>query len=398
VDGDGHDSNACGGGDCDDRDPLRFPGNPEICDLMNHDEDCDPTSFGTDIDGDGEEPATCCNGASCGTDCNDTDPGIGSMADEVCNGIDDDCDSTIDEGFDCVQSQTVAGTNACGREGMRRCSETCTWLDVGFIRPESGTSCDYCDDSGAGLGEELAFTASRTETFSHTGRSVGSVRCNSFGCMPPLGGRVLLNADTSNDVGGRFTSTPFQIGYGVVSVEVRVNARAGSANPGTGWAIVLLDADGGGSSMLGTGANSGVPLDREGFALEHRYADGDTVSLLQMTGGAASALHERSTPDSLSGPTGTTAAQWMRQEITPDDPSTPTDETALWGFHPAAVCVASSFPVCPSCSNEGARPCGATIRPGDRFEVGVVAGSTTNRSEVEITEATVTGAAQCPLP
>ena len=40
-DGDGHLNLACGGDDCDDSDPDRFPGNPEVCD--GQDNDCEGT-------------------------------------------------------------------------------------------------------------------------------------------------------------------------------------------------------------------------------------------------------------------------------------------------------------------------------------------------------------------
>jgi hypothetical protein len=53
-DGDGASDMACGGDDCDDNDPNRFPGNVEVCDAANHDEDCDPNTIGSlDADGDG---------------------------------------------------------------------------------------------------------------------------------------------------------------------------------------------------------------------------------------------------------------------------------------------------------------------------------------------------------
>lgn len=53
-DGDGFTATKCGGDDCDDRDPNRFPGNTEICDAQGIDEDCDPTTVGgVDKDGDG---------------------------------------------------------------------------------------------------------------------------------------------------------------------------------------------------------------------------------------------------------------------------------------------------------------------------------------------------------
>lgn len=76
-DGDGHDSLAFGGDDCDDDDVNRFPGNTEICDAEHHDEDCDPATFGMrDADGDGYPDARCCNSSreghfTCGTDCDD---------------------------------------------------------------------------------------------------------------------------------------------------------------------------------------------------------------------------------------------------------------------------------------------------------------------------------------
>lgn len=61
-DGDGVASIDCGGSDCDDSDPNRFPGNVEVCDEDGHDEDCDPRTFGTrDSDGDGHIDMRCKN-------------------------------------------------------------------------------------------------------------------------------------------------------------------------------------------------------------------------------------------------------------------------------------------------------------------------------------------------
>ncbi len=99
ADGDGSLAPECGGDDCDDTDPDRYPGNVELCDLAGHDEDCDDTTFGNrDADNDGFVDLRCCNGENCGDDCNDGRPDVSPMAAEQCNLVDDDCDSTVDEG------------------------------------------------------------------------------------------------------------------------------------------------------------------------------------------------------------------------------------------------------------------------------------------------------------
>jgi hypothetical protein len=103
ADGDGARSAACGGGDCDDADPDRFPGHTEVCDTLGHDEDCDPGTYGVrDADGDGAPDATCCNtGADavvhCGDDCDDARAGVHPSAPEVCDARDNDCDMAVDE-------------------------------------------------------------------------------------------------------------------------------------------------------------------------------------------------------------------------------------------------------------------------------------------------------------
>lgn len=101
-DGDGDRAMACGGGDCDDNDDRRSSRNTEVCDDENVDEDCNTTTVGdTDADNDDRVSAACCNDMGdgtlfCGNDCNDSDPLIGPTRPERCNGVDDNCDDTVD--------------------------------------------------------------------------------------------------------------------------------------------------------------------------------------------------------------------------------------------------------------------------------------------------------------
>ena len=147
-DGDGSGDAACVdgegnplGADCDDTDPLTFPGNPEVCDLEGHDEDCDPTTFGRrDVDGDGFFDAVCCNGDVCGTDCDDLRANANPATTEVCDAIDNDCDDTVDEGV------RVAGFVDADRDGFGDHDmplEACAGR-AGFV-PEGGP--DDCDDA-----------------------------------------------------------------------------------------------------------------------------------------------------------------------------------------------------------------------------------------------------------
>jgi hypothetical protein len=148
VDGDGFDT--CHD-DCDDEDPLRFPGNPEVCDEQDNDCDFD-TDETVDDDGDGfsecddtpdcddtdetvypEAPELCdemdndCDGdideemnddldgdgeTVCDGDCDDDNVDINSEAAEACNGFDDNCDGSVDEGFDADGDQYFDGDDA----------------------------------------------------------------------------------------------------------------------------------------------------------------------------------------------------------------------------------------------------------------------------------------------
>ena len=174
------------GGDCNDGDPLVFPGATESCN--GKDDDCDSAtdvenSFGCTafyFDGDNDDWGTGTVQSRCLCeavppfsavkvgDCNDSSQSVHPDADEVCNWIDDDCDGATDEenGTGCTDYLLDSDGDGYGADFVSKClcgpsddysalvGGDCADLDAA-IHPNASESCNDKDDDCDGQTDEM---------------------------------------------------------------------------------------------------------------------------------------------------------------------------------------------------------------------------------------------------
>jgi len=143
VDGDSAQVADCGGDDCDDLDPLNFPGNEEACD--GQDNDCNGIADFTTSEGDGggEIDSDLDLSLDC-ADCDDATDTIHPGAEELCNGIDDDCDPATEAGGDFEGEVDTDG------DGQTPCEGDCDDSDAALHGAATET-CDLVDNNCNGI-------------------------------------------------------------------------------------------------------------------------------------------------------------------------------------------------------------------------------------------------------
>ncbi|MDH5492473.1 MAG: MopE-related protein, partial [Myxococcales bacterium] len=171
-------------------------GEPPLCDDGTEctTDSCDPGAAGLcvfltrDVDGDGFGDATCpASGGVPANDCDDSNPSIFPGAPDICNGVDDDCDGIADDGNTCAAGSTGMCFTACGTEGSRTCSASCSWS----ICSAPAEVCNGLDDDCNGACDDgfqccQGGSVPCMTSCGSTGVRVCDGACSLGACEPPL--------------------------------------------------------------------------------------------------------------------------------------------------------------------------------------------------------------------
>ncbi|WP_426748872.1 MopE-related protein [Myxococcus faecalis] len=204
--------------DCDDSNPTTHPGATEVCDGVDNncaggvDEGLTTQTWYRDVDGDGygdannatqycRQPSGYVSNAS---DCHDANPNIRPGASETCDGVDNNCNGSTDEG---VTSTYYSDADGDGYGNASASTQACTKPagyvsnagdcndGSGAIHPGATEVCDGIDNNCAGGADEGLTTS--TWYRDADGDSYGNASVSTQNCRQPSG--YVSNASDCHD-------------------------------------------------------------------------------------------------------------------------------------------------------------------------------------------------------
>ena len=202
--------------DCNSTNAAVYPGATEVCNSI--DDDCDTqideglafTNYYADVDGDGFGAGTVTSACAqpvgfvtTNTDCNNTSAAVYPGATEVCNSIDDDCDTQIDEGLTFTNYYADvdgdgfgagAATSACAQPlGFVTTNTDCNNTSAA-VYPGATEVCNSIDDD---CDTQIDEGVQNTYYLDADGDSYGAAASSVQACTLPVG--YVTNSSDCND-------------------------------------------------------------------------------------------------------------------------------------------------------------------------------------------------------